>query len=98
MVRDSNRFPEDPDGWFGPRCFCGVWAVRAPLFLWRVGRPGPVVFVACGPSGPRCFCGVWARLWGHRGVWVRVRYGGSLLYIGHWVFKTFALFVAFLVF
>src|SRR5690554_5247479 len=33
----------------GPRCFCGVWAVRAPLFLWRVGRPGPVVFVACGP-------------------------------------------------
>ena len=23
--------------------------VRAPLFLWRVGRPGPVVFVPCGP-------------------------------------------------
>src|SRR5690554_112885 len=21
----------------GPRCFCGVWAVRAPLFLWCVG-------------------------------------------------------------
>src|SRR5690554_3412769 len=37
MVRDSNRFPEDPDGWSGPRCFCGVWAVWAPLFLWRVG-------------------------------------------------------------